>query len=37
MGFNADERGRVEKDSCYGGDNRFAEYPLMAWGWGRDA
>ncbi len=36
MGFNADEEGRIEKDSCYGGDNRNAEYPLMQWGWGRE-
>jgi hypothetical protein len=36
MGFNADEQKRVDRDSCYGGDNRNAEYPLMAWGWGRE-
>lgn len=36
MGFNADERKRVERDSCYGGDARSAEYPLMTWGWGRE-
>jgi hypothetical protein len=35
MGFNADERKRIERDGCYGGSNRKAEYPLMAWGWGR--
>jgi hypothetical protein len=37
MGFNADEEGRVERDRCYGGDNRTAEYPLLAWGMGRAA
>lgn len=37
MGFNADEQGRIERDSCYGGDNRNAHYPLMEWGWGREA
>jgi hypothetical protein len=37
MGFNADEQGRVERDHCYGGDNRTAEYPLLAWGMGRAA
>lgn len=36
MGFNADEGRRVERDSCYGGDNRNSEYPLMEWGWGRE-
>lgn len=35
MGFNADEQRRVTRDSCYGGDARNAEYPLMKWGWGR--
>ena len=37
MGFNADEQKRVTRDSCYGGDNRHAEYPLMKWGMGRKA
>jgi hypothetical protein len=36
MGFNADEQARITRDSCYGGNNRRAEYPLMAWAWGRD-
>jgi hypothetical protein len=36
MGFNADEVGRVARDSCYGGSNRNAEYPLMTWGWNRE-
>lgn len=35
LGFNADEGKRVERDQCYGGENRKAEYPLMDWGWGR--
>jgi hypothetical protein len=35
MGFNADETTRIERDQCYGGNNRRAEYPLMAWGWNR--
>lgn len=37
MGFNADEAKRVDRDACYGGDNRNSEYPLMAWGMGREA
>jgi hypothetical protein len=36
MGFNADEQKRVTRDSCYGGDARNAEYPLMKWGFGRE-
>lgn len=36
MGFNADETLRIDRDSCYGGDNRNTEYPLMQWGWGRE-
>jgi hypothetical protein len=35
MGFNADESYRIERDGCYGGNNRHAEYPLMVWSWGR--
>lgn len=37
MGFNADEQGRVDRDQCYGGDARHAEYPLLDWGMGRAA
>jgi hypothetical protein len=37
MGFNADEQRRVDRDQCYGGENRNAVYPLMAWKWGRAA
>jgi hypothetical protein len=37
MGFNADEMFRVERDSSYSTEQRASEYPLVAWGWGREA
>jgi hypothetical protein len=36
MGFNADEMFRVERDSSYSTTERKSEYPLVAWGWGRE-
>lgn len=35
IGFNSEEVKRVDRDQCYGGDNRNAEYPLVEWGWPR--
>ena len=38
LGFNADEMRRVERDRSYdSGGQRTAEYPLVEWGWGREA
>ncbi|MFL5335964.1 MAG: hypothetical protein ACJ8H8_23000 [Geminicoccaceae bacterium] len=37
MGFNADEEGRVERDTTCGGRMRRARYPLLEWGWNREA
>ena len=35
IGFNADEERRAEWDGNYTSATRFAEYPLIEWGWGR--
>ena len=38
VGFNADEQRRVDKDQVYGKlTGREARYPLLDWGWGREA
>jgi hypothetical protein len=37
MGFNADEMRRVERDRSYSSAERHSEYPLVEWGWGRQA
>lgn len=37
MGFNADEQGRADRDSGYSNHVRSSEYPLIEWGWGREA
>lgn len=35
IGFNADERWRMQRDSSYGTAHRAPEYPLAKWGWNR--
>lgn len=35
IGFNADERWRMERDTSYASAQRAPEYPLAAWGWTR--
>jgi hypothetical protein len=37
MGFNAEEEGRVDRDVTCGGKMRQGRYPLLEWGWGRQA
>ena len=37
MGFNADEERRVLKDRSFSTSTRHSEYPLVTWGWGREA
>lgn len=36
MGFNAEEVSRAERDTSYSNEVRGTEYPLIAWGWGRE-
>lgn len=37
LGFNADEAHRVEKDRSFGRLERDWRFPLVEWGWGREA